>query len=142
MTYGSGTGGPTMTVADTANPATPAATATTDPNSARTDAVVVDAPVSFTYDAALSSSPTTSFVDGVAGRDYGVSDRLLPRARQLQADRLRGQGRVRLICFHSDGLPQQLQPCRIGERAESRRNFVVLRRLPSMPPQPGPTLRA
>ena len=73
MTYGSGTGGPTMTVADTANPATPAATATTDPNSARTDAVVVDAPVSFTYDAALSSSPTTSFVDGVAGRDYGVS---------------------------------------------------------------------
>jgi hypothetical protein len=60
-------------VSDTANTATPSANTGTDPNSTRTDTINVDAPLGLTYNPALSSSPTTSFVKAVVGRHYGVS---------------------------------------------------------------------
>jgi hypothetical protein len=82
VTFGSGTGGPTMTVTDMANAATPAATATscpgpttagatcTDPESTRTDQLTVDAPLLSTLSQTGNASLPTLYL-AVTGRDYG-----------------------------------------------------------------------
>lgn len=64
---------PNVAVTDTGNTATPAATATSDPLSARTDAVVVDAPLleSLTQATVTGTNPA-SLLPGVVNRSYGV----------------------------------------------------------------------
>jgi hypothetical protein len=83
VTYGSGTGGPMMTLTDMANAATPAATATscpgpttagatcTDPESTRTDQLTVDAPLLSTLTQSGNGTPGTALYLAVTGRDYG-----------------------------------------------------------------------
>ena len=60
-----GTYSPSVTVTDTANAATPAATTATDPLSTRTDTLTVNAEMSVT-------PPTTAPVTAVTGRRYGT----------------------------------------------------------------------
>jgi hypothetical protein len=64
---------PSVTVTDTANTATPAATPLSDPLSTRTDALVVDAPLSETLtQATLPGANPASLLPAVMNRSYGV----------------------------------------------------------------------
>ena len=61
---------PSVTITDTANAATPAANTTTDPQSMRTDTLVVDAPLLNTLTQNGSTNPS-NLIQAVAGRNYG-----------------------------------------------------------------------
>lgn len=67
ITAAAGTYSPSVTVADTGNTATPAATTASDPLSTRTDSLVVAAPLALSSDAAGADPPPT----GVQSRTYG-----------------------------------------------------------------------
>jgi len=78
VTATTGVYAPSVTVSDTANTATPAATVSTDPLSTRTDAVNVDAPITFSvnfdnYPNTPTGAVTQAEVpDAVVGRPYGA----------------------------------------------------------------------
>jgi hypothetical protein len=63
--------GPSLIVTDTANAATPAATTSTDPASARTDTLTVDSPLLATLVQNGSTNPS-ALIPGVSGRSYGT----------------------------------------------------------------------